>query len=270
MLWPAAGIHCEEAGATYVSFEPPGMEMSAPHAANAKPKIVANMAFLLAASIALLLPAAGCRSSAPYVTTVGALRPSTTMHVAVANASVNVYAPEVSQRKNLFTVSATALPKGTPPPAPSVRPVRGGIEVDAPDPLSSLLVRVPERSDIVVRSQQGDISVTDIGGNADVATQNGSVTLMLNGYAQASIGIGALSVTMGAVTWPGTLHFTAQRGDITLSINPRVACTVHMHTASGTLFTDFGLSGTSNGSSETIDGALGGGGDQRIDMEAVR
>lgn len=221
-------------------------------------------------SIALLLPSTGCSSSTPYVTTVGALGPATTLHVTVANTTVNVYAPEASQRKNLFTIAATALPKGTPPPAPSIHPVPGGIEVNAPNPLTSLLVRVPDRSNVVVRSKHGDISVTDIAGNADVATAAGDVTLMLPGYAQASTGSGTLSVTMGAVTWPGTLRFTTQRGDITLSISPKVACSVHLHTGNGTLFTDFGLSGAATGPSETIDGVLGGGGPQRIDVEAVR
>lgn len=192
------------------------------------------------------------------------------MHVGVVNAPVSVYAPEAAQRRNLFTVAATALPKGTPPPPPSVRPVRGGIEVNAPDPLASLLVRVPDRSDVVVRSRRGDISVTDIAGNADVGTQDGNVTLMLNGYAQGSSGKGTLSITMGAVTWPGTLRFSAQRGDITMWINPRAECTVHMHTDNGTLFTDFGLTGAASGPAETIDGAIGGGGPQRIDVEAGR
>lgn len=246
------------------------MDMFAPQLANAKPQIVAKAAFFMATSIALLLPLIGCSSSAPYVTTVGALGPATTLRVVVASATVNVYAPEASQRKNLFTVAATALPKGTPPPAPAVRPVRGGIEVDADNPLATLLVRVPDRSDVVVRSRRGDISVTDIAGNADVSTASGDVTLMLNGYAQAATAAGTLSVTMGAVTWPGTLHFSTQRGDITLSISPKVACTVHMHTGDGMLFTDFGLSGSANGRAETIDGALGGGGSQRIDVETVR
>lgn len=204
------------------------------------------------------------------MTTVGALAPSTTLRVAVTNAPVSVYAPEASQRKNLFTVAATALPKGTPPPPPSVRPVRGGIEVDAPFALAALLVRVPNRSDVVVRSRNGDVSVTDIAGNADVATQNGNVTIMLNGYAQASTINGTLNVTMGAATWPGSLRFSTQRGDITLWITPKAGCTVHLHTDNGTLFTDFGLTGAANGPSETIDGAVNGGGPQRIDVESAR
>lgn len=243
--------------------------MFAPQPANANQNIVKKAAFLIAASIALLLPAAGCSSSAPYVSTVGILRPGTTLRVIAADATVNAYAPEASQKRTLFTIAATALPKGTPPPAPPVRPVGGGIEVDAAAPLSSLLVRVPDRSNLFVRSQRGDISVTDIAGDADVATRAGSVTIMLNGYAQASAGVGTVTVTMGAVFWPGTLRFSTQRGDVTLWINPKAACTVHMHTGTGTLFTDFGLTGSASGSSETIDGALNGGGSQRIDIEAA-
>lgn len=243
--------------------------MADPQPHSVKARTAAQAIRVIAASIPLLL-ASGCGSNAPYVTTVGALRPQTTLRVRVGSATVNAYAPEASQRRNLFTIAATALPHGTPPPPPFIRPIAGGIEVDATAALYSLLVRVPDRSNIVVRSRSGDVNVTDIAGNADVATDNGNVTVMLDGYAQAAAGNGNVVVTMGSVRWPGTLHFSTGRGDITVTINPKVACAVHLHTADGTLFTDFGLRGTANGHSETIDGVLGGGGEQRIDIDATR
>lgn len=220
----------------------------------------------------LLCAAAGCANTTPYVTTVGVLQPGATLTVRVTRAPVNVYAPKVSQPHDLFTIAATALGKGTPPPAPVMQPVKGrsgrGVIVTAPNPLATLLVRVPDGVNVAVLSENGDVNVTDINGNARVIARRGNVRLMLPGYAQATAGIGNLNVTMGATQWPGTLRFSTQRGDIELWVSAKAVCNVHLHTDDGTLFTDFGLRGTSNGTSETIDGAVNGGSQQRIDVEA--
>ncbi len=218
----------------------------------------------------LLTPlAAGCNGTSPYTTTVGALSPGATITVNVGNAPVNVYAPEASQPRTVFTVAATAIPNRTPPPAPTLRAVPRGVVVNAPQPLAALLVRVPNGVAVAVHSQQGDVNVTDIPGNAEVSAGRGNVALMLPGYAQAAVRDGALKVTMGSTDWPGTLHFSTQRGDIDLRISANAQFTVHLHTASGTLFTDFGLRGVSSGSSETIDGAVNGGGPRRVNVESA-
>lgn len=185
----------------------------------------------------------------------------------MADSSVNVYRPEVKQRRDLFTVAATGLPKGTPAPAPQLHPVRNGVVVVAPNPLASLLIRVPDRTNLVVDSQRGDVNVTDISGNARVTARQGNVTLMLPGYAQASVGQGNLTVMMGATRWPGTLHFIVQRGDVDLHVSGLASFTAHLHTDDGTLFTEFGLTGTSSGRAETIDGSVNGGGANAIDVE---
>ena len=68
------------------------------------------------------------------------------MTVHVGDAPLSAYAPAVSQPHNVFTISATAMPKGTTPPAPQLRTGRNGIVVTAPNPLAALLVRVPKES----------------------------------------------------------------------------------------------------------------------------
>jgi len=208
-----------------------------------------------------------CNAPSPYVTTVGVLKAGNTLTVRVAGAQFSAFAPEVRQRPDLYTVTATALPKGAVPPAPLLRPAAHGLLVSAPRPLAALLVRVPDRVDLVIDSQRGDVSVTDISGNARIVAGNGNVTLMLPGYAQAAVGQGNLKVTMGASDWPGTLHFSTQNGDVELRVRATVGFTVHLHTDDGALFTDFGLSGVSSGHSETIDGSVNGGGARRIDVE---
>ncbi len=204
------------------------------------------------------------------MTTVGVLSPGKTMTVLVGQTVLNAYQPAAGQPRDVFTVAATAIGRGTPPPPPGSRASAGGITIAAPNALASLLVRVPDGVTLVVRSAHGDVNVTDITGNARVVAQAGNVTLMLPGYAQAAVGDGNLRVTMGALQWPGTLHFSARNGDVELRISAKAAFGVHMHTGDGVLFTDFGLVGTSSGRAETIDGSVNGGGPNRIDVESAR
>ncbi len=210
---------------------------------------------------------AACASGSPYVTTIGVLKPGMTMVVHVESATVSAYQPASGQPADLYTIAATALPKGTPPPPPRLNAAPLGIVVHATGTLRSLLLRVPSGVNLIVQSRHGDVNVTDIGGNAEVVAQNGNVDLKLPGYGQAAVGNGTLSVMMGATDWPGTLHFSTRRGDIEVWISAKAAFGVHLHTGDGMLFTDFGLRGTSSGRAETIDGSVNGGSTQRIDVE---
>ena len=220
----------------------------------------------------LLLPAAAlaaCSSAAPYSTTVGLLKPGAMLEIRVAQATINAYQPENGQRRDLFTVATTVLPKATPPPAPRLRVTPRGVIVNAPNPLQSLLVRVPDGVSLAVQSTRGDVNVTDIRGSAAIVVAHGNVTMMLPAYGEASVRQGNIDVTIGATDWPGTLHFSTQRGDVVLRVRADAAFVVHLHTGAGTLFTDFSLRGTSQGQTETIDGSVNGGGARQIDVEAA-
>jgi hypothetical protein len=222
------------------------------------------------AALLLLAPVlASCSASPPYVTTVGVLKPGATLTIRVGSGTVNAYQPASGQRRDLFTVAATALPKASPPPPPRLRVERDGIVIAAPARLGSLLVRVPDGVNLVVDSRQGDVNVTDITGNARIDAARGNVSVMLPGYAQASVGEGNLSVTMGATDWPGTLRFSTRHGNVDLKVSAKAAFGVHLHTDDGGLFTEFGLRGTSSGSAESIDGAVNGGSARRVDVQTV-
>ncbi len=203
----------------------------------------------------------------PYSTTVGALKPGATLEVRVARATLDVYQPERGQPRNLFTVASTAQAKATPPPAPRLRVTPRGVIVNAPNPLQSLLVRVPDAVNLAVQSTQGDVNVTDIRGGAAVVAAHGNVTMMLPAYGEASVGQGNIDATIGSTDWPGTLHFSTMRGDVVLRVRADAAFVAHLHTGAGTLFTDFPLRGTSQGQSETIDGSVNAGETRRIDVE---
>jgi hypothetical protein len=206
----------------------------------------------------------------PYSSTVGVLKPGSTITVTVADGVLNAYKPAEGDPNDRFTVVASARADSTPPPAPMIRPDGSGISVVAPDRLANLLVRVPQGVNLVVNSKRGNVFVTDITGNVNVHAGTGNVKIMIGGYAQASAQDGNVDVTIGATHWPGTLHIASDNGDVTVYVPEIAAFHARMHTDDGTLFTDFNLRGTSHGSNETIDAPVNGGGAFGVDLESRR
>ncbi len=189
------------------------------------------------------------------------------MTVVVSNANVNVYKPAQGQASDQYTVSATAL-QGTNPPAPAIAHAGNGVVVRSTDPLYGMLVRLPERVNLVVQSAKGNINVTDVDGGVDVRSGQGNVRIMVAGVAQAQTNSGNIDVTIGATQWSGTLKFAANAGDVTVYVPEIAKFHVRLHTDNGTIFTDFGLRGTSVGNNETIDAPVNGGGNYGVDIES--
>jgi hypothetical protein len=237
------------------------------HATAAKSGSVKRLALLL-------LPAfVACSHGeyTPYSTTVGVLQPGSTITVQIASGVLNAYKPAEGDPGSRFTVSATAVEGATPPPAPTIRAVKNGIVIEAGAPLESLLVRVPQGVNLVVQSQHGNVNVTDITGNVQVRAGTGDVKIMIAGKAEASTQKGGIDATIGAQSWTGTLHFSSKDGDVTLFVPEIAPFHAHMHTDDGTLFTDFPLRGTSQGTSETIDAPVNGGTNAAgVDLESKR
>lgn len=190
--------------------------------------------------------------------------------VNIESGVVNAFKPAQGDLPDQYTIAATALAGANPPPAPRFRANGSGVIVDATGKLANLLVRVPQGVDLVVHSKNGNVNITDISGNVDVHADKGDVKIMVPGGAQATTTDGSIDLTMGKTSWLGTLHDRAHNGDVTVYIPETAAFHVRMHTDDGTLFTDFGLIGTSHGSSETIDAPVNGGGAFGLDLESNR
>jgi Putative adhesin len=219
----------------------------------------------------LVLAFVACSSSPQsYATTTGALKPGAVITVNIESGVLNVFKPMQGDPEDRFTISATARGDAAQPPAPTVRPNGNGIIVDATGTLAYLLVRVPQGVDLVVHSKNGNVNVTDISGNVDVAATSGNVKIMISGRAQATTQNGNIDLTMGATTWPGTLRDSAKNGDVTVYVPETAAFRARLHTDDGTLFTDFGLTGSSHGSNETIDAPVNGGSAFGLDLESQR
>lgn len=217
--------------------------------------------------VLVALALAACSKQGPYSTRYGMLQPTSTLTVVVKSAQVNVYKPAVGEPPDRYTIAATQLKDQGAPPPPTVHAAGNGIVVQAPDPLYGLLVRLPSNVNLAVNSENGNVSVIDVTGNVIVHAGNGNVKVMVPGYAEASNKKGTVEVTIGAATWPGTLKFSSDDGDVTVYVLETAKFHAHLHTDDGTLFTDFNLRGTSTGSNETIDAPVNGGGSMGIDIE---
>ena len=221
-------------------------------------------------SLLLLVALAACSQARSYVTTIGELPAGTTMHIRAVSGQIDIYKPKIGDPVNRYTVSATAISHQPQPPPPLLLPTRDGISITAKDPLRYLLVRAPAAVNVDVRTARGNVSVTDISGNAVAYSGYGDVHVMLSGYAQASAGTGNVTVYMDTDRWPGTLHFSDDHGDVLIYVKGTAHFFAHLHTDDGTIFTDFRLHGSAKGNAETLDGPVAGGGPQAIEIYVKR
>lgn len=212
----------------------------------------------------------GCGSSlTAYATSTGTLPAGSTFAVTSAGSQIDVYKPAVGQTPSTYTVIESAVP-GSYPATRDLTIAPRSAKLDVAPFYNQVLVRVPDRVALSIHATKGTINVTDISGPSVVSTGDGEVKIMVPGYAQASSGSGNVTVFMGATQWPGTLHFATTKGDAEVWINATAQFHIRMHTARGTIFTDFPVTGTSNGESETIDSIVGGGHPkQSIDIEVA-
>jgi hypothetical protein len=221
------------------------------------------------ACLLLLISAlTACGSSGAVTRSIGSLPPGSRMVVRIARGELDAYKPLTGDPPGRYTL-ATSSNDGVPS-APSV--TRTGktlsASLTAGANANEFLVRVPGGVSLDASSGDGDVNVTDITGVATAHADNGNVKVMVEGYARASANNGNVTVYMGSTDWPGTLHFSSDRGDVEVWINATANFHVTMHTDRGTIFTDFPLRGTSSGLSETIVGNVGDSNAHSIDILA--
>ncbi len=216
----------------------------------------------------LLLSAslAGCGASSATLTRSGLFAPGGTISVRNLRGDIDAYAPARGAPQSAYLVSAYE-PANARTATITVRPLL--ISAQAHGPGVRFLVRGPAGTALDLSTRQGDISVADFDGIVNAHTGSGNIKMLIPQYGNASIGSGDMSIIFASTDWPGVLHFTARRGDVEIYVNENAKARVHLHTNDGTVFSDFNLRGASHGVSETIDGAINGGGPREVDVEVV-
>ena len=190
------------------------------------------------------------------------------MVVALAAGDVDAYAPAAGEAPTKYTVEADVAPAML-----KVRARANALVVCAPGcaPAESqrpvnVLIRVPHGVRAVLSSRTGTVTATDVNGPVEAETVDGDIRIQVPSYADAHAVRGNVSVTFGDAEWPGTLHIRADRGDATVYVPATANGRLDLHTEAGTIFTDFNLRGTSQGSSETIVGPIGAGGNRTVEV----
>lgn len=218
----------------------------------------------LRALLLLPLALAACAAPKPTFTQRGVLAPGATIVVRNIQGDIAAYAPEHDQPDDEYTVQAYE-PANASHSVVSRRPLL--LSVFARAPGVRYLIRGPKNSALDLRTQTGTINVADYDGIVNAQTGRGDVKMLIPQYGSVSVGRGNISVIFASTDWPGTVHFTTRQGDVELYVNEKASAHVHLHTADGTIFSDFPLKGTSSGHSETIDSDINGGASRTIDVE---
>ncbi len=214
----------------------------------------------------LLLLASGCAAAPAAVTRTGILQPGGTVLVRSIAGDINAYAPARGEPADRFTISAyTGSPAGV---AFSVQ--RLVVHASARVPGVRFLVRAPRGTALDLETQTGNIGVADYDGVVNAHAGSGDIKMLIPSFGSASTGHGNISVIFASDSWPGTLRFASDDGNVEVYVNEHARARVRMHTDDGTVFSDFNLTGTSSGTAETIDAPINGGGPRSIDIEVKR
>ncbi len=208
----------------------------------------------------LLATASGCAPPPPGLEQTGALPPGGVISVTSLRGNVSIYAPARGQAPSSFTLDATGPDTRRDV---TVRRTGNRITIITRGLGSDLLLRGPQGTIINVKAASGNINAADFDGVVNASTDRGDIKMLLPQYGSANAGTGNVSVIFASTTWPGTLHFTSQRGDVELYVNQTAAAGIDLITMNGTIFTDFPLKGTAHGLSEMIDGTINAAGSGR-------
>lgn len=217
------------------------------------------------ALLLLTLALAACGNPTPSLHSTGTVSPGSAIVLRNAVGSIEAYSPEVGEPANAYTVDfygpVEQQPKVTKAGA-AVTVVPSGFS-----PSNRYLLRAPKNTTLTISTQNGAINVEDVDAVVNAETTNGAINIMSLQYANAHAGHGNIQATFGSTDWSGTLHFGADKGDVTVYVPATANAQVRLHTGHGSIFTDFPLRGTSKGQSETIVGKLNAGASRAIDIE---
>jgi DUF4097 and DUF4098 domain-containing protein YvlB len=129
-------------------------------------------------------------------------------------------------------------------------------------------VRIPRGVAFAPRTVNGDVEATDLDGDVDARTVNGSIQVSTSGHAQAETVNGSIRAQAGRADWAGDAEFKTVNGSITVTLPSSTAADVRAETVNGEIETDFALTVTGRFSRRRLSGTIGGGG-RALELETV-
>jgi hypothetical protein len=129
------------------------------------------------------------------------------------------------------------------------------------------VVKVPAGARLVARTVNGAVEATGLGGDADVETVNGSVTVQTAGVARAETVNGSVRATLGRADWTSDLAFKTVNGSIHVSLPSSAAATVDAEVVNGRIESEFPVEG-GRVTKRRLTGTIGAGG-RGLSLETV-
>jgi hypothetical protein len=150
----------------------------------------------------------------------------------------------------------------------------GNMNVHNNDVEVSFTVRVPSGVRFVGHTVNGNVDATNIGGDAEVKTVNGSINVSASGIAEASTVNGSIRASMGNAQWQSELKFHTVNGSITIDFPNNLSADVRAETLNGDFNSEFPMSSQSTtgterrGRPKKVSGTIGGGG-RSLDLKTI-
>ena len=206
---------------------------------------------------------AGCAAPPPSFSDTGVFPSGGTIVVHNLVGDIDAFAPARGEPADMYTLDAYE-----PPNVRAVTVSKAPLVLRATATKAGVrfLVRGPKDGTMNLQTEQGSIMVADFEGIVNAKVGHGTVTMLIPKYGNVWVGKGDVSVIFASTSWPGTLHFSTQTGNIALYVNQNAKAMLNLHTGDGTVYSDFPIRGSSHGTAETIDAPINGGGPRSIDV----
>lgn len=133
---------------------------------------------------------------------------------------------------------------------------------------TDLNIMVPVRSSLILRTVNGDISVTGVDGELDVDNVNGSVTLSnVSGTAVAHALNGRMLVTFNRINREKPMAFSSLNGDIDVTFPADLKANVTLSSDRGEVYSDFDVQLQARAQQPIVEDGRGHGGKYRVKLD---
>ena len=133
---------------------------------------------------------------------------------------------------------------------------------------TDLNITVPVRTSLILRTVNGDISVTGVDGELDVDNVNGSVTLSnVSGTAVAHALNGRMLVTFNRVNREKPMAFSSLNGDIDVTFPADLKANLTLSSERGEVYSDFDVLLQARAQQPIVEDGRGHGGKYRVKLD---
>lgn len=123
-------------------------------------------------------------------------------------------------------------------------------------------VQVPPGVVFAGRTVNGSVTASDLSGDVEARTVNGSIDLSTAGHARAETVNGRIRAAIGSAEWQGEAAFKTVNGSVTVAVPDSIDAEVYLQTVNGSISTELpiAMTGQLTKRRRLVEGTLGHGG----------